>query len=128
MEKKRILLIDDEEDYTKTMKLNLERTDKYEVITENRGAKALLAVRKTKPDLILLDIIMPDMDGNEIAYRIESDKTIKHIPLVFLTVTVSGEEVNYKGSVIGGHYFIPKAASMEEIIDCIEENIYRSKP
>ncbi|MFC1632492.1 response regulator transcription factor, partial [Candidatus Omnitrophota bacterium] len=72
MAKKKILLIDDDESYTKMIKMHLERTGKYEVTTENDEKQALAAVQKANPDLILLDIMFPATDGGEIAHRIES--------------------------------------------------------
>lgn len=64
---KKILIVDDEEDFTKLIKLNLERTGEYEVEIENGGLRGLAAAREFKPDLILLDILMPDMEGGEVA-------------------------------------------------------------
>jgi len=124
MEKKKILVIDDEVDFTKTLKLNLDSCGKYEVLTENNGSNALAVVRAFKPDLVLLDIMMPGLDGGEIAYQIESDESINYTPIVFLTAAVTKEEVtsSKKGS-IGGHVFIAKPVSFEDLLLCIEANI-----
>lgn len=123
MEKKKILIIDDEEDFTKIVKLNLEETGKYEVRTENRGSNGFPAAKEFKPDLILLDILMPDMGGGEVAYRLKEDKSVKNIPIVFLTAVVTKEETTSHGGIIGGHPFIAKPVNAEKLIDCIEENI-----
>lgn len=69
MTKKRIMLIDDHPKFTQSMKIYLESTGAYEVREVNSGIRALAAVRHFKPDLILLDIIMPGMDGGDIAAR-----------------------------------------------------------
>lgn len=69
MTKKRIMLIDDHPKFTQSMKIYLESTGAYEVREVNSGRRALAAVRHFKPDLILLDIIMPGMDGGDVAAR-----------------------------------------------------------
>lgn len=123
MSKKKILIIDDEENFTKIVKLNLEETSKYEVRTENKGSFGLAAAKKFNPDLILLDILMPDMEGSEVAFQIKNDEDTKNIPLVFLTAVAKKEEVKASSGVIGGYPFIAKPVSVEELIDCIKKNI-----
>jgi len=83
MDKKRILIVDDEKDFTQMVKLNLEETGKYIVRTENIGRQALAAAREFKPHIILLDIVMPDTDGGEIAHNISLDEELSRIPVVF---------------------------------------------
>ena len=65
MSRKRILVIDDEASFTRNLKLNLEETGEYEVREENKGTEGLTAAREFRPDLILLDVIMPDMAGGD---------------------------------------------------------------
>lgn len=119
------MLIDDEVAFTQMLKLNLERTGRYEVKIENKGALGLSAAKAFKPDLILLDIIMPDMDGSDIASELRKDDSVKNIPVVFLTALVKKEELNEKGTSISGHLFLAKAVSLNEIIGCVEKNIIR---
>jgi class 3 adenylate cyclase len=117
--KKRILLIDDEQSFIRMLKLNLEETGAYEVRAENRGTRALAAARQFNPDLILLDVIMPDMGGGDVAFQIEADPNVKDTPIVFLTAVVKkGEQ-----GIIAGHDFIAKPVTVEEVIDCIEEHL-----
>ena len=119
----KILMIDDEKEFSKMVKLNLEGTKRYEVRTESKGSQGFAAVRAFRPDVILLDVIMPDMSGGEVARQIRDDETTKHIPIVFLTATVLKEEAESQGGIIGGNPFIAKPASADEIIECIEKNI-----
>ena len=123
MDKKRILIVDDEKSFTQMVKLNLEETGKYIVRTENEGKKALLAAREFKPHLILLDIVMPDVDGGEIAHNISLDKELSHTPVIFLTAIVKEDEVKSREGVIGGHPFIAKPVTTDNLIACIEDNI-----
>lgn len=123
MKKKRILLIDDEENFTKSVKLALEQTGKYKVKTENKSLLGLAAAREFKPDLILLDIIMPGADGGEIYSQLKSEEDIKNVPIVFLTAAIEKKEAEERSGVIGGYPFLSKPVSLEELIDCIEKNI-----
>jgi CheY-like chemotaxis protein len=124
MERKKILIVDDEVDFTRVLKLNLDAYGKYDVRMENNASNALEAIQEFKPDLVLLDIMMPVVDGGEIAHRIEADAGIKDTPVVFLTATVTKEEVasSDKGC-IGGHVFIAKPVGLKELVACIEANI-----
>ena len=121
MNKKRILVVDDEVSFSRIVKLNLEDTGRYIVRTEDKGKNAPAVAREFKPDLILLDIVMPDADGGEIAHLIKEDKELCHIPVVFLTALVKDNELESHGKVIGGHSFIAKPVTTEKLISCIEE-------
>jgi len=125
--RKKILIVDDEETFAQLVKFNLEETGEYEVRIENQGTRALAAAREFNPDLILLDVIMPDIDGGEVASQILSQDTLKNIPIVFLTAVVTKEETNAEDGVIAGRYFIPKPVSTKELIVHIEKNINRPR-
>ena len=122
MTKKRVLVIDDEPSITRTMKVNLERTGVYTVGTENHAPHALAAARQFQPDLIFLDVMMPDMDGGEVAGEIQSDPALRHVPIVFLTAIVSKNETGGEYLESGGQTFIAKPVSLDALIKCIEEN------
>ena len=128
--KKKILIIDDEDSFTKLFKLNLEKTGGYEVQEENKASQAIETAKKFKPDLIILDIIMADADGSEVASLLKMEKNLKDIPIIFLTAVVSREEIDSNsGGRIGGHPFIAKPADVEEIVVCIEKTLReRHKP
>ncbi|MDP3774243.1 MAG: response regulator [Gemmatimonadales bacterium] len=123
MAKKRILLVDDEAIVTRTLKLYLEATGAYEVRTENHGRQAVATARNFEPDLIMLDLIMPDTDGATIASELKADALLKSVPIVFLTALVSRKEVGHEGKDIGGHPFLAKPVDPEKIIECIERQL-----
>src|SRR5579884_1535691 len=106
--KKRILVVDDERDMTLLVKLNLQKTGRYEVKEENRATRALATAREYKPDLILLDVMMPEMDGGDVLAQFKDDANLRSVPVIFLTATVLKEEVSSQGGTIGGYPFIPK--------------------
>ena len=123
MKKKKILIIDDEKDFTEMIKLNLEDTGEYEVKAEDKGVNALRAAKSFKPDLILLDIIIKDMDGGAIRHQLKTDKATKDMPIVFLTATVDASKVPPEDNVIGGYTFLAKPISTERLIEAIKSKI-----
>jgi len=120
-DKKRILLVDDEAMITRTLKLYLEGTGKFEVRTQNQGTEAVATARQFKPDLIMLDIVMPDIDGAEVAEKLQEDPVLKSIPIIFLTALVRPGEVAASGSDIGGFPFIAKPLDPDKIVAAIEK-------
>jgi CheY-like chemotaxis protein len=118
--KKRIFVVDDESGFTRLLKLTLERTGRYVVREENDGTQAWLAAREFRPDIIFLDIVMPKIDGGNVAQQIRSDPMLSRVPIIFLTAIVSQTESK---SEIGGFPFISKPVSLEAITRCITEHI-----
>lgn len=127
MVKKRILIVDDEANFTHLVKLNLERTRKYEVTEENTSSNAFLTAKKLKPDLILLDILMPGKSGDEVAFEINNDETTRDIPIVFLTAVARQIEVKNRGGVIGGYPFVAKPVTVEQLIEIIEKTLAKNQ-
>ena len=123
MAKKRILLVDDEKSLTSLLKLNLEDTGNYEVRVENWPEDALPAARTFKPDLVLLDLIMPRMPGGNVAAQIDADPQLKGTPIVFLTAAVRKHQVEENEGIICEHPCLAKPASVEEVIAMIEKHV-----
>ena len=123
MTKKKILLIDDETSITSLLRLNLEASGRFIVRAENQGAKGVETALAFRPDLILLDIMMPDMDGGDVAASIQSDPTMKATPIVFLTAAVRKVEVNRSDGVIGGFPYIAKPLSVRGVIAEIDRHL-----
>ena len=121
MAKKKLLLVDDEVSFTRLLKLNLERTGKFEVRTENKGTEAAQAARSFRPDLIILDVIMPDMDGSEVANRLKDDPLTRSIPILFLTALVKDQEIESTSGTIGGHLFLAKPITTEQLVRTVEK-------
>ena len=121
-EKACILIIDNNRDFAHSAKLALERTGRYFVYEENDASKAHQTAQGLKPDLILLDIAMPETDGGEVAARIESDPTLHRTPIVFLTALVTKAETK-SGLQIQGHPFLAKPISIPELVAAIEQSL-----
>ena len=127
-EKKRILIVDDEVSFARMVKLNLEKTGQFEVRTENKATYATAAAREFKPDLIILDVIMPSMDGGDVANQFKRDRQLRDIPIIFLTATVSKREAGEVGLNSGGELFLAKPVSVEALIACINEHVRKPEP
>ena len=123
--KKKILLVDDEESITRTLKLFLDRRGGYEVRTENRGSQAIQVARDFRPDLIVLDIVMPDADGGAIAQDLGEDPELKSVPIVFLSALIKENEIGGQGVVIGdgGHTYLAKPVEPDALIGHIQERL-----
>ena len=102
------------------VKMNLERTGKYEVRTENQGRKAVAAAREFMPNLIFLDVMMPDMSGDEVSQELRDDPVLAGIKIVFMTAIVTKAETSEMGGEIGGNEFLAKPVKTEELIATIE--------
>jgi len=121
-EKALILIIDNNRDFAHSAKRALERTGRYIVYEENDASKAHQTAQGLKPDLILLDIAMPETDGGEVAARIESDPTLHRTPIVFLTALVTKAETK-SGLQIQGYPFLAKPISIPELVAGIEQSL-----
>ena len=121
--KKKILVVDDEPSMTRMLKRNLESTGKYEVRTENSGDVAVAAARDFRPDFILLDVMMPGVDGGDVAARLKEDKALQSIPVVFLTAIIKKDETAPTGSNIGGCEYLAKPIKLEDLVACIEKHL-----
>jgi len=123
MYKKRILIIDDEEGFCNLVKKNIEQTGEFEVCIATNGEDGIRIARNIKPDLILLDVVMPGMDGADVASLIRSDEGIKDTPIVFLTAIVREEEASSQASFTRGYSLLAKTATIGELIACIKKNV-----
>ena len=84
----RIIVVDDEPDFTMLVRAHLESLGHFNVHEENDSTNAVRAAREFDPDLILLDIMMPEMDGSEVAAHLCADSRLADVPVIFLTALV----------------------------------------
>jgi CheY-like chemotaxis protein len=126
--KKRILLLDDEMDFASVMKMTFELTGQYEVRTAVRSMTFLQVAHDYKPDLILLDCMMPGMDGGEVAGQIQADPDLKDTPFMFLTATADELEARESQCYAGLQTYIPKTMELDEIFKLIENRLAARSP
>jgi DNA-binding response OmpR family regulator len=125
--KKKVLLVDDEKSFTNLLKLNLEQTGNYDVCVVNWAEDALPTAREFKPDIMLLDIIMPRMPGGNVVAQFEADPALKNTPIVFLTAAVQRSRVEEMDGIISGLPCVAKPASVQEIVAMIEKQTSSSE-
>ena len=118
IDKKRILVVDDEKGFTHMLKMALSAN--YEIHEVNRPGDALGAAREFRPDLILLDVVMPTFDGGDLAAQFRSDPSLASVPIVFVTAIVSPAD-GEREQVIDGYPFIAKPVSSEKLTQTIEK-------
>jgi CheY-like chemotaxis protein len=121
-ERRRILIVDNDPNTTHLVKVLLERTGRYLVLEENDATTAHQSARNFRPDLILLDVVMPETDGGEVAARVEADPELHNTPIVFLTALVTRAEAK-SGLHIQGHPFLAKPVNVPELINAIKEHL-----
>jgi two-component system phosphate regulon response regulator PhoB len=114
-----VLLIDDEKEFNHFVKLNLENTGEFEVLATEDPIVGIDLARRNPPDLILLDIYMPKLDGTAVAENLLADSLTSNIPIVFLTALVKQGELN-KNSTIAGRHYIAKPVTTGDLISQIK--------
>jgi CheY-like chemotaxis protein len=123
MKSKRILAVDDEPGVTRSLKLNLEALAGHELRTENDSALVIDAARDFQPQLILLDVLMPLLDGCDVSTRIHADPGLKKIPIVFLTALANKEVTGGHAMFAGSTVYLAKPVDTEDLIRCIEKTL-----
>lgn len=122
--KKKILIVDDEEKFCFLIKNNLESTGEFDVFMAYNGIDGFCLARVEKPDLILLDIMMPDIGGSDVAHRLKMDENTKDIPIIFLTAAITSKETG-KNRIrkIGSYNYIAKPIDTDTLIKHINDAI-----
>jgi len=121
MANKRILIVDDEESLTDILKLTLEDAGAYEVRTENHAEEVVNVARWFSPDIIVLDVIMPEMSGLEVADQLREELGADTPPILFLTAAVSKEDVNMQHELLKNCPVMAKPVGTQELIQQIEK-------
>lgn len=124
MDAKKILIADDEQDVLNVLTKKLVQKN-FLVTAVSRGKDAIEKCKLDKPDVILLDIVMPDMDGYEVASAIREEEGLKDVPIIFLT----GKELEHTGierrvEDIGAYDYLIKPCTFDEIVNKIKEVLH----
>jgi CheY-like chemotaxis protein len=121
LEKKKIMLVDDDEDITIALKLKLENTNKFNTVITNQGSLAVRLAMREQPDLIICDINMPDLSGGEVAFELSQIQDTKHIPIIFLSSLLSKEESGEDGKLSGINPVLSKGVPFNLLIKKIDK-------
>jgi DNA-binding response OmpR family regulator len=118
MEQKKILVVDDEVDLVRTIQFSLE-LEGYKVLASYNGEDALAQARKENPDLILLDIMLPKLDGYKVCRLLKFDEQYKHIPILMMTAKTQ-EKDKLMGKETGANEYITKPFDMEVLMEKVK--------
>ena len=122
-EKKRILAVDAQASNTRLVKLYLERSNDYLVREVNDPKAALSAAEEFQPHLILLDLMMPGLDGGDLAACFQANPKLKAVPIVFLTAAMTKGEVEASGGRFWGYPFLAKPVVLTEMVACLKHHL-----
>ena len=124
----RILMIDDDVPLTQTVRINLEDTGRYEVMVENNPRNALATAREFQPDLVLLDVVMPELDGGDVSALLRSDPKLAKVPIIMVTALVSNQETGQDASIgSGGQIMVAKPIHFEKLVLVIESVLSKAQ-
>ncbi len=120
--KKTVVYIDDERDLVKLVCLMLGHRG-YEVIGATGGREGLEVIRRVRPDVVLLDLMMPDMSGDQVFHQMQNDEALKHIPVVITTADAAHKTRTRCEQLLNADGFVLKPFSSKELTDTIERAI-----
>ncbi|MFH0878029.1 MAG: response regulator [Candidatus Omnitrophota bacterium] len=126
VDKRRILIVDDEPDVLILLGERLSKAG-YEVLKASSGQEAIDSAVKNAPDLVILDIAMPGMDGSETATILRSESKTKDIPILFLTCLFTKHEEKVCGHLLGQNFFIAKPYDATELLSEIDKRVNEPK-
>jgi two-component system alkaline phosphatase synthesis response regulator PhoP len=122
-EKIRILVVDDEPDFVSIVQMNLEK-EGFEVEVAYEGMEALEKVKANPPDAIVLDVMMPEMDGYAVCSKLKGDDKYAEIPIIMLTAVASHvpttRYTHYNGMTMEAEDYLPKPASADQILKSLK--------
>ena len=116
--KKRVLIVDDEENIAISVEY-LMRREGFDVSVAKDGEDGLAMIRSTKPDLVLLDVMMPKMDGFQVCGEVRADKELDSVRIIMLTAKGREAEVE-KGLSLGADAYIPKPFSTSDLVSRVK--------
>lgn len=118
---KKILVIDDEEAFCRALKKALELKTDFQVLTTTQGVEGIQLAKAQRPDVILLDIMMPGMFGTQVAEKLSEDPVTRSIPIIFVTAVITQAEASTNNYIAGRHHCIAKPVKIDEVIKKINE-------
>ena len=120
MRYKKVLIVDDDAVNLKLLR-NIFDHDEFHVLQASRGLEAVKIAKTDHPDLIILDIVMPDIDGGEVANILKNDTSTQNIPIIFLSSLIKKEEEKYS-STRAGVYLMAKPFDRQKLLDKVREH------
>ena len=123
----KVLIIDDEVDFCYFVKKNLMKDELFDVIIATNGQDGIELAKNEEPDIILLDLFMPDMPGEDVAAALKENTVTADIPILFVTALATNDDiVDSEENKIGNNYILPKPIRTKKLIETIMKIL--SKP
>jgi DNA-binding response OmpR family regulator len=117
----RILIVDDDPVIVRLLQINF-RLDGYEVDTASRGEEALERVRVHRPDVVVLDVMMPGIDGWEVCRRLKETPGAKHLPVIFLSARAQDED-RQRGYALGVDEYVTKPFDPAHLVEIVRRSL-----
>lgn len=124
-QKRKVLLIEDDVDMSEAVRLRLE-SNGYEVLVAHDGLEGFDMARAQKPDLIILDVMLPKMDGFTVCRMLKYDEAYKSIPVIMFTARVQKTDIQH-GTEVGANAYVTKPFKAEELLSQINSLINHEK-
>ncbi len=119
--KPRILIVDDDPVIVRLLQVNF-RLEGYEVDTASRGEEALQAVKAHLPDVVVLDVMMPGIDGWEVCRRLKENPKVSHIPVIFLSARAQDEDLQ-RGYALGVDEYVTKPFDPAHLVEIVRRSL-----
>jgi two-component system alkaline phosphatase synthesis response regulator PhoP len=116
----RVLVIDDEADFCFFVSKNLMKDGLFDVVIATNGKEGIELAKNEKPDIILLDLVMPDMPGEDVAAALKEHAATANIPILYITALATNDDIgDGKEGKIGNNYILPKPVRTKKLIETI---------
>ena len=115
--KRKVLIVDDDEELVELLVDVFERDKRFDIRTANNGFDAGMTVKEFRPDLVVLDVMLPDINGKEVCQKIRSDKTLEKVRVICISGMVEQDKIEDL-KVAGANEFLQKPFTVDSLLDC----------
>ena len=115
--KRKVLIVDDDEELVELLVDVFERDKRFDIRTANNGFDAGMTVKEFRPDLVVLDVMLPDINGKEVCQKIRSDKTLEKVRVICISGMVEQDKIEDL-KVAGANQFLQKPFTVDSLLDC----------
>ena len=124
---KKILIVDDEPDILKLLEMRF-KAEGFKVIKSDSGVRAIEIAKRERPDLIVMDIMMPDMDGGQASAQLKEDEDTSRIPVIFLTGLLKQQEAGDDPETESPNVILPKPLNWPDLMAKVRQLLNAAKP
>ncbi|MCE2813253.1 MAG: response regulator [Planctomycetaceae bacterium] len=125
--RKKLLIVDDDQDLVDLMRDGFERDGRFEIRTANNGFDAGMQVKEFRPDLVVLDVMLPDINGREVCQRVRSDRTMDTVKILCISGMVEADKISDLRSA-GANDFMQKPFTIDQLIDRVCDQLEIERP